>query len=87
MKRNLFRIAVLVMTQMVLGARWKLGPQNVVDVKEEMLHGGVAGKDHMGNLDMCVWKNPSPEILIDSFDFVSKGEGPMLGLVAVTGQE
>ncbi len=38
-------------------------------------------------LYMYVWKNPSPEIPIESIDFISKGEGPMLGLVAVTGQE
>lgn len=38
-------------------------------------------------LYLYVWKNPSPEIPIDSISFISKGEGPMLGLIAVTGQE
>ena len=44
---------------------------------------GVNGANRVG-LYLFAWDNPHPEIVIDSIDVVSKGEGPLLGLVAVS---
>ncbi len=47
---------------------------------------GTNGANRVG-LYMYVWKNPYPDVVIDSIDFISDGQGPILGVFAMTGQE
>jgi hypothetical protein len=47
---------------------------------------GTNGANRVG-LYMYAWKNPRPDVVIDSIDFISDGQGPILGLFAMTGQE
>jgi hypothetical protein len=36
---------------------------------------------------LFTWENPYPEMAVESLDFISQGNGPILGLIAVTGEE
>ena len=36
---------------------------------------------------LYTWENPRPEMPIEKIDFLSADAGPILGLIAVTGQE
>jgi beta-galactosidase len=47
---------------------------------------GTNGANRVG-LYRYAWKNPRPDVVIDSIDFISDGQGPILGLFAMTGQE